>query len=280
MPRRIRAPAKLVLAGEYAVLTPGEPAIVAAIDRYAVLSEERGRISIDTSSFHDPASGKKLGLGSSAAVAVCRTAHRSSELDPGRLLALAREEHEAMGQRGGSGIDLAASIHGGILLYRQGYPAERIEIPVGLELVVAWTGEEARTSGMAAAVGAALAERPEARARFLEDSRRAVLGLAEALGTQDEEGLQAWMACATDALEFLASSTGVGIFTKGLERLAHAARGLDLGAKPSGAGGGDCGIALTFDRDKAAKVRDAWSHEGLVPLEIGISPTGVERVEG
>jgi len=58
------APGKLVLTGAYAVLE-GAPAIVAAVDRYAVVdTQSPGKV--DVRSLHDEA-GQKLGLGSSAA---------------------------------------------------------------------------------------------------------------------------------------------------------------------------------------------------------------------
>lgn len=42
---RARAPGKLVLLGEYAVLTPGEPGMVMAVDRYAEVSVRPSRVS-------------------------------------------------------------------------------------------------------------------------------------------------------------------------------------------------------------------------------------------
>ena len=46
-------------------------------------------------------------------------------------------------------------------------------------------------------------------------------------------------------------------------------------AKPSGAGAGDCGIALAASAAQAARVRSAWQEAGIVPLAIAIAPDGV-----
>ena len=81
-----RAPGKVVLSGAYAVLE-GAPAIVAAVDRYVVAdaSREATRVTpevehalarrgaaaapwFDASALRDETLGKKLGLGSSAAI--------------------------------------------------------------------------------------------------------------------------------------------------------------------------------------------------------------------
>src|SRR5271169_2224572 len=89
---RARAPGKLVLTGAYAVLD-GAPAIVAAVDRYAVADASRVMGSpapevraalregepvpeADARDLCD-AAGRKLGLGSSAAVLVASLAARA-----------------------------------------------------------------------------------------------------------------------------------------------------------------------------------------------------------
>ena len=84
---RARAPGKVVISGAYAVLE-GAPAIVAAVDRYAVADTARapdfvsdevrvalgGRRAplVDASALR--ADGRKLGLGSSAAILVASLA--------------------------------------------------------------------------------------------------------------------------------------------------------------------------------------------------------------
>src|SRR5260370_38319363 len=85
---RVLAPGKLALTGAYAVLD-GAPALVAAVDRYAVADSSRVSQSpapevraafgdaaapeTDVRALHD-AEGRKLGLGSSAAAVVAALA--------------------------------------------------------------------------------------------------------------------------------------------------------------------------------------------------------------
>ena len=120
--RKIIAPGKLVLTGAYAVLE-GAPAIVVAVDRYAAV-DVASPDDVDVRALHDEA-GRKLGLGSSAASMVA--SHGARAIGRGartcdrtgvraRIFRDARTAH-AQAQGGGSGVDVAASVHGGVLRY-------------------------------------------------------------------------------------------------------------------------------------------------------------------
>src|SRR6185503_7683649 len=125
----VTAPGKVVLFGEYAVLEGGR-AIVAAINRRAkgelvpAKTEEQysevvkavvaraGRsgfgvdrgIAIDTASFMD-AAGSKLGIGSSAAVAVVAAALITGRGDEA-VLEIAIDAHREAAHGEGSGVDV------------------------------------------------------------------------------------------------------------------------------------------------------------------------------
>jgi phosphomevalonate kinase len=134
---RASAPGKVVLSGSYSVLE-GAPAIVAAVDRYViadasrrseiVTAEVRAAINgggldfapwFDASALRvtDPdGSSRKLGIGSSAAILAASLAACSPEgASRDDLFEKALDAHRSA-QGGGSGIDVAASIFGGILL--------------------------------------------------------------------------------------------------------------------------------------------------------------------
>jgi phosphomevalonate kinase len=53
------------------------------------------------------------------------------------------------------------------------------------------------------------------------------------------------------------------------------ARAAGVVAKPSGAGGGDCGIAFARSAAEADALRGAWRDAGIVPLPVGIARDGV-----
>src|SRR5262245_37809403 len=131
-----RAPGKVVISGAYAVLE-GAPAIVAAVDRYvtadarrtadAVTPEVRAALgNRDAPAFDARAlrrGDNKLGLGSSAAILVASLgAVALRDLGPLSDDALAAQVFEPAlaahraAQGGGSGIDVAASTYGGVLI--------------------------------------------------------------------------------------------------------------------------------------------------------------------
>jgi mevalonate kinase len=68
---------------------------------------------------------------------------------------------------------------------------------------------------------------------------------------------------------------GIPIVTPALARLVAAARRVGAAAKPSGAGGGDCGIALATSAAQAAAVRAAWQEEGVLPLPVRLASEGL-----
>src|SRR5580704_16155372 len=172
------APGKLVLTGAYAVLA-GAPAIVIAVDRYAS-ADPLTPEDVDVRALHD-GSGRKLGLGSSAASVVAslgaRAVARGEDLQDervrARLFREARDAH-AKGQGGGSGADVATAVHGGVLRYSVAGPEasiRRVDLPEGVLWAAFWSGVSARTSDFVARVSA-LRARDANALRVLQDIAR------------------------------------------------------------------------------------------------------------
>ena len=74
-------------------------------------------ISLDTEAFRDPSSGSKIGLGSSAALAVALATALDS-LGGKSAAQVAHAAHRQFQGGSGSGIDVACSIAGGAIEYR------------------------------------------------------------------------------------------------------------------------------------------------------------------
>src|SRR5262249_40941013 len=99
----------------------------------------------DTTSFND-ASGKKLGVGSSAAVAIVAAALITGRGDESALEIAIDAHREASGGEG-SGIDVAASYYGGVIAARR-QPSAVVPLASrlrSLKLHVLYTGESAST---------------------------------------------------------------------------------------------------------------------------------------
>ncbi|MDB4991083.1 MAG: Phosphomevalonate kinase [Myxococcaceae bacterium] len=304
------APGKLMISGEYAVLE-GAVAIVASVDvraraRWvddpsAILPPEaretrnlaqlalgtlHGHLSIDASDLRR--SGRKLGLGSSAAASAAvagavLASHGQDLTDPAvqrRVLELALAGHKAIAPEG-SGADVAAASLGGFVRFRlengKLAEAERVEFPRALHTRVVWTGKEARTSEFVRAVREFEARDARAFAFLRDDLRDQAARFAEAIARGDAADVIAAASAYGLGMGQLGRSAGVDIVTPELAKIAVLAKQHGGGAKPSGAGGGDVAIAL-FPSSESAEAFDAACDEaGLDRLDLRLGAPGVCR---
>ena len=73
-----------------------------------------------------------------------------------------------------------------------------------------------------------------------------------------------------DLLVKLASFSGLNIETPLLKTLIETASDLGGAAKTSGAGGGDCGIALLTDTNQVSTLINRWQAAGIEPLAFNV----------
>lgn len=247
--------------------------------------------------------GVKIGLGGSAATTVAVIAAVLAAFgeatEPGLVYRLGAIAH-LRAQGSGSGIDVAASTFGGLLSFTSHQPdwlkarlAEENSLralveapwphlrliplswPEGWQLMVGWTGKSASTPAYLQLVdGLKTAEDPRYPA-FLGAMRESSRLLALSMGTADAATAQQALELGRQAMRELGSALGVPLETPQLEQLATVAARCRTAGKPSGAGGGDCGIALAFDAAQADELRSAWQEAGVRPLELALAPTGV-----
>lgn len=239
-------------------------------------ARESLQLELDTRPFFHEASRVKLGLGSSAALAVALMTALLPEgaRSPG-LEAAALAAHRAWQGGRGSGVDVAAAVRGGLLAYRAGGPSvEVLRWPDGLHWALLWSGLSSATADRVARFRAST-ERPSAR--------RAAGRLAGAA----EATLSAWRA--NDACEALESlrryvrvlqafdvDAGIGIFEAGHRELAGAAGGVGVVYKPCGAGGGDVGMAFSLERAALDRFLVFAHTHGFERLDVAADPRGAE----
>ena len=298
-----RAPGKLFLSGEYAVLQ-GAPALACAVGRYveaSFLSDEAvedpeaarwrraarevlrrhdldpapaGRpIGIDSRALYS-AGGIKLGFGSSAAVAVAVTglllAAQDRRFQIADRLRIADELHRALQGPGGSGVDVAASLHGGVIAVEDGR-VESLRWPGDLYCEVIFTGRDADTvhaigrfqEALRGGEGAAVTDLCIAA----DAARRAWNRGAEAILAAVQEYAAAWRE--------LDRSARLGVFSREHRRLEDLARAADCVYKPSGSGGGDCGLALSTNRARLDALRGSARNAGFLPLAVDLGVEGL-----
>lgn len=278
----VLAPGKVVLVGEYAVLD-GAPAVVAAVDRgvrCAVAPSDL--LAIETpgddsfvraalagappakyrfSDWNPTRLRSKPGLGGSAAAVVAATLAASAAggapLAPGPLADRATAVHREV-QGSGSGLDVAASAHGGVLRFQSG--AVRPLPPVAP--VVVWSGASARTG-----------PRVEAYLRWAD--RDAFVTRSAAIAEAFSDDPVAALRAATRLLESMTTAARIPWWTDALRLISLTAARFGGAAKPSGAGGGDIAVALFPDPDRRAAFEAALDASGIprVPVALAAGAT-------
>ena len=313
---------KLYWAGEYAILKPGQLALIKAIpiymtaeikasndyrlysdmftysvdmrpdSSYALIQETVALVEeyltdqgVDLQPFSleirgkMEREGKKFGLGSSGSVIVLvikamlafyeRPAERELLFKLASAVLLKRGDNGSMG-------DIACIVSEDLVLYQSfdrekvagwlekedlqavlvrdwGFSIRSVEPALKFDFLVGWTKEVAVSSHMVKQI------KNNMNASFLQASKEIVANLVKALQVGQEETVIDLLEQASQLLEGLSSD----IYTPSLRQLKDASRDLKAVAKSSGAGGGDCGIALSFDQDSTTLLKKRWADLGI-----------------
>lgn len=313
---------KLYWAGEYAILEPGQLALIKAIpiymkaeiafsDSYRIYSDmfdfavdltpnpaysliqetialmndflaDRGQIlrpfSLEIRGKMER-EGKKFGLGSSGSVVVlvikALLALYHLSIDQDLLFKLASAVLLKRGDNGSMG-DLACIVAEDLVLY-QSFDRQKVaawlkeenlatvlerdwsfsisQVQPGLEcdFLVGWTKEVAVSTDMIQQIKQNIDQ------NFLTSSKATVVTLVEALEQGKIENIIEQVETASQLLEGLSPD----IYTPSLRQLKEASQDLQAVAKSSGAGGGDCGIALSFDKQSTETLKNRWADLGI-----------------
>ena len=313
---------KLYWAGEYAILEPGQLALIKSIPIYMTAEIESSEVyrlysdmftySVDMRPDSSYAliqetvalveeylasqgvdlrpfsldirgkmerEGKKFGLGSSGSVVVLvikailafykRPAERDLLFKLASAVLLKRGDNGSMG-------DIACIVSEDLVLYQSfdrekvaqwlekeelqavlardwGFSIRSVEPALKLDFLVGWTKEVAVSSHMVKQI------KDNMNSSFLQASKETVANLVKALEVGQEETIIDLLEQASQLLEGLSSD----IYTPSLRQLKNASRDLQAVAKSSGAGGGDCGIALSFDQDSTTLLKKRWADLGI-----------------
>ena len=243
--------------------------------------------------------GRKLGLGSSSAVTVATVRAvatfygvAANDLTVYKLAMLASDTVQPIG----SGGDIAASAMTGWVAYtspdrswlrraRQrarvggsvsdlveadwpGLSVRRLPSP-SLRLQVGWTGAPASTPALVADVQTR-SHGADDYAVFLRDSQDCLARLITAIEDDDAARIMRQIARNRALLAGLSRIGDRTIETAELARLVEIALDHGAAAKSSGAGGGDCGIALCPPATDLVALRAAWETAGIRPLDLSV----------
>jgi mevalonate kinase len=220
----------------------------------------------------------EYGFGSSSAVTVC-TVKALAE-----LFEIKMEEKEIFDlayktvldiQGVGSGFDIAAAIYGGVAYFLTGgKKIEPLEIN-NIPLIVGYTGVKASTSEIVKAVKVEMEKDPEYYEKIYNDISEIVEKAKIAMGDSDWSEVGRLMTENQEILKkFRAPSAEYGVSSGIIEKLVEACQKAGaFGAKLSGAGIGDCIIALGENKEEIEKaIREA----GGRPVSVNIDYQGLK----
>ena len=223
--------------------------------------------------------GKKYGIGSSGSVVLlvikAMAALYEIDLSPDLLFRLAAVVLVQRGDNGSMG-DLACIAYEGLIYYQSfdrawlhevltsqplsqvldldwNYQIRVIQPAVSYDFLVGWTKEPAISSDLIRQIKGAIKE------DFLKESQTAVKNLEKGLREGNQREIEASIQRADQNLKSLNHL----IYTQALKVLQQATEGLSACAKCSGAGGGDCGIALSFDPVETQTLIDRWKEQDI-----------------
>ncbi len=174
-------------------------------------------------------------------------------------------------QGAGSGFDVAAAIWGGTLWFVTGGKEIR-QLKTGpIPLVVGYTGIKADTTTLVKKV----AEQMKIESAMINKIFDDITELVKTGVSDIEDGRWSEFGRKMNYNQSLLEKLGVS--TPELDRLISAARSVGAGAKLSGAGGGDCMIAVA-EPEKEETVQRAIASAGgtLIPVKTGVEGVKIE----
>ena len=223
--------------------------------------------------------GKKFGLGSSGSVVVlvikALLALYKLSVDQELLFKLASAVLLKRGDNGSMG-DIACIVAEDLVLYQSfdrqkvaawleeenlatvlerdwGFSISQVQPALECDFLVGWTKEVAISSHMVQQI------KQNINQNFLSSSKETVVSLVEALEHGKNERVIEQVEAASQLLEGLSAD----IYTPSLRQLKESIQDLQAVAKSSGAGGGDCGIALSFDAQSTETIKNRWADLGI-----------------
>lgn len=241
--------------------------------------------------------GDKYGLGSSAAVTVATIkalfAFNGCALTKDLLFKLAAISHMRV-QKNGSGGDIAACVYTGYIAYtafdkdwlqeevndkkicavaEESWPKLNVvplTAPDDMDLLIGWTGIPASTPKLVDE-NAKAKEAKEARYdQFLSGSRNVVEGIIEGFKEKSLAKIKACINANRKLLLDLSAFTGIEIEIPLLKSLIEIADKYGAAAKSSGAGNGDCGIAIAANTIDIPQVYKEWEEAGIKPMSLKV----------
>ncbi|GJQ62703.1 MAG: phosphomevalonate kinase [Melioribacteraceae bacterium] len=237
-------------------------------------------VKIDTSQFYSE-SGSKLGFGSSAAVTVgflqaLSRYFRDEDFTSETLMKFASEAHSIAQNKTGSGGDIAVAAYGKSIKFRKelngNYYITPVHIPKNFEILTIWSGVSCSTSEYIFSVMEYKNSNRQDFEVLLDDFNNSAILLADNFQENSFQNFSEQIIVYYSLLEKLGLKAGINIMSREHRKINSIVRSCEGVYKPSGAGGGDVGLAF-FERDyNRNKLTGLLEESGfnLVNLRYGV----------
>lgn len=241
------------------------------------------RVELDSDAFHLDHAGarEKLGLGSSAALTVALLgALHALGGQPPPTLAECVDAHRAVQHGRGSGIDIAASLHGGLSRFqldsRHVPQVEPLTWPAGLRWACVYSGKPASTSAMLATVAAWRAHQPAEYTRRIHELATMASRGVDAVVRADSATALASLHDYAIALAGLGEASGADIASRAHRALGQLAAECGVIYKSCGAGGGDVGVTFSVDDVRLQEFSECAVRAGFPVITMQAAIRGLE----
>tara|TARA_A100000164_G_C21780977_1_gene710999 strand:- start:209 stop:1024 length:816 start_codon:yes stop_codon:yes gene_type:complete len=224
-----------------------------------------GKIDSSELYFHE----NKLGLGSSSAVLLAWAKIFLNELSLRELITIHRNFQNNLG----SGIDLAVSKYGGIIVFKncQDNEAEvdSVKFPSGIFFSIIYTGVPVLTKSFIINFNQWKANNKKKYSERITSLGDIIEKCCSAIRENDVKNFLQAISLYNSELDNLGSEAGINIVSKEHRDILVTAKKYDLDYKVSGSGGGDIGIVFSDDKEALEKFNlDVGEKYKIINLEV------------
>lgn len=252
----------------------------------------------------------KIGFGSSAAVVVSTIAailkfHNigiESKEEKDIIYKLACVAHYLAQGKLGSSFDVASSVYGGFLVYQKPdmdfvlnminekksikeivesnwpyFKAENIMVPNDFNLSVGFSGNSASTKELVLKIREFKQKNKDEYWVIIDSIKKVTNDLIIAINENKKEKIFNLIKQNRNLLIELSQKSENNLETPELKKLADIADKFGGAGKFSGAGGGDCGISISFDKEIKNKIEEEWEKNNIKVINTNISLDGVKE---
>ena len=248
---------------------------------------------------------KKIGFGSSASSVVATVAailaFHGCDIEKSKdiIYKISAISHYFTQKKLGSAFDIAASTYGGVFSYKmfdsqwlvsqlennsikdvvnsewRGFYLEQLDIS-DLNILTAWTNKSSSTAEMIKQMNDWESQNIDSYNNIIKEIADLVEELSDSIKSVDKLKTIELIRKNGILLGNLTAQSGVPIETPELKMMSELANKHGAAGKVSGAGGGDCGIAVSYGN--MDEVKSQWNTHGFKIVDVAIDSKGVRQL--